>query len=92
MVYFIAENILDYRYNNLQSSSSATALIPVFSGFGTTDLIIAIFRFSFQSSFTSWATFIPLLIEGDKGSPRGERGLKGKSKYRDNKVGRSKAR
>tara|TARA_B100000315_G_scaffold105010_1_gene96265 strand:- start:152 stop:478 length:327 start_codon:yes stop_codon:yes gene_type:complete len=35
---------------------------------------------------------IPLLIEGDKGSPRGERGLKGKSKYRDNKVGRSKAR
>ena len=35
---------------------------------------------------------IPLLIEGDKGSPRGERGSKGKSKYRDNKVGRSKAR
>ena len=35
---------------------------------------------------------IPLLIEGNKGSPRGERGLKGKSKYRDNKVGRSKAR
>ena len=35
---------------------------------------------------------IPLLVEGDKGSPRGERGLKGKSKYRDNKVGRSKAR
>ena len=35
---------------------------------------------------------IPLLVEGDKGSPRGERGSKGKSKYRDNKVGRSKAR
>ena len=35
---------------------------------------------------------IPLLIEGNKGSPRGERGLKGKSKYRDNKVGLSKAR
>lgn len=35
---------------------------------------------------------IPLLIEGDKGSPKGERGLKGKSKYRDNKVGGSKAR
>ena len=35
---------------------------------------------------------IPLLIEGDKGSPRGERGSKGKSKYRDNKVGRTKAR
>ena len=35
---------------------------------------------------------IPLLIEGNKGSPRGERGLKGKSIYRDNKVGRSKAR
>tara|TARA_B100000809_G_scaffold73421_1_gene71202 strand:+ start:4688 stop:6430 length:1743 start_codon:yes stop_codon:yes gene_type:complete len=35
---------------------------------------------------------IPLLIEGDKGSPRGERGSKAKSKYRDNKVGRSKAR
>ena len=35
---------------------------------------------------------IPLLIEGDKGSPKGERGSKGKSKYRDNKVGRSKAR
>ena len=34
---------------------------------------------------------IPLLIEGDKGSPRGERGSKGKSKYRDNKVGRTKA-
>ena len=35
---------------------------------------------------------IPLLIEVDKGSLRGERGSKGKSKYRDNKVGRSKAR
>ena len=35
---------------------------------------------------------IPLLVEGDKGSPRGEQGSKGKSKYRDNKVGRSKAR
>jgi ATP-dependent RNA helicase DeaD len=35
---------------------------------------------------------IPLLIEGDKGSPRGERGSKGKLKYRDNKVGRTKAR
>ena len=35
---------------------------------------------------------IPLLIEEDKGSPRGKRGSKGKSKYRDNKVGRSKAR
>lgn len=35
---------------------------------------------------------IPLLVEGDKGSLRGERGSKGKSKYRDNKVGRSKAR
>ena len=35
---------------------------------------------------------IPLLVEGDKGSPRGERGSKGKSKYRDNKVGRAKAR
>ena len=35
---------------------------------------------------------ISLLVEGDKGSPRGERGSKGKSKYRDNKVGRSKAR
>ncbi|SVA48580.1 uncharacterized protein METZ01_LOCUS101434 [marine metagenome] len=35
---------------------------------------------------------IPLLVEGDKGSPRGERGSKGKSKYRDNKVGRVKAR
>ena len=35
---------------------------------------------------------IPLLVERDKGSPRGERGSKGKSKYRDNKVGRSKAR
>ena len=34
---------------------------------------------------------IPLLIEGDKGSPRGEGGSKGKSKYRDNKVGRTKA-
>ena len=35
---------------------------------------------------------IPLLIEGDKGSPRSERGSKGKSKYHDNKVGRAKAR
>ena len=35
---------------------------------------------------------IPLLIEVDKGSLRSERGSKGKSKYRDNKVGRSKAR
>ena len=35
---------------------------------------------------------IPLLVEGDKGSPRGGRGSKGKSKYRDNKVGRAKAR
>mgnify|MGYP001497147159 CR=1 FL=1 len=35
---------------------------------------------------------ISLLVEGDKGSPRGERGSKGKSKYRDNKVGRVKAR
>jgi len=35
---------------------------------------------------------IPLLVEGDKGRPRGEQGWKGKSKYRDNKVGRSKAR
>ena len=35
---------------------------------------------------------IPLLVEGDKGSPRGEQGSKGKSKYRDNKVGRAKAR
>ncbi len=35
---------------------------------------------------------IPLLIEGDKGSPRNERGSKRKSKYHDNKVGRAKAR
>ena len=35
---------------------------------------------------------IPLLIEVDKGSLRSERGSKGKSKYRDNKVGRAKAR
>ena len=35
---------------------------------------------------------IPLLVEGDKGSPRGESRSKGKSKYHDNKVGRSKAR
>jgi ATP-dependent RNA helicase DeaD len=35
---------------------------------------------------------IPLLIEGDKGSPRSERGSKRKSKYHDNKVGRAKAR
>ncbi|HIA30663.1 MAG TPA: DEAD/DEAH box helicase [Candidatus Marinimicrobia bacterium] len=35
---------------------------------------------------------IPLLIEVDKGSLRSERGSKGKSKYRENKVGRAKAR
>ena len=35
---------------------------------------------------------VPLLIEGDKGSPRNERGSKRKSKYHDNKVGRAKAR
>ena len=35
---------------------------------------------------------VPLLVEGDKGSPRGKRESKGKSKYRDNKVGRAKAR
>mgnify|MGYP001199062811 FL=1 len=35
---------------------------------------------------------VPLLIEGDKGSPRSERGSKRKSKYHDNKVGRAKAR
>ena len=35
---------------------------------------------------------IPLLIEVDKGSLRSERGSKGKSKYRDNKIGRAKAR
>jgi ATP-dependent RNA helicase DeaD len=35
---------------------------------------------------------ISLLVEGDKGRPRGERGSKGKSKYRDNKVGRARTR
>ena len=35
---------------------------------------------------------IPLLIEVDKGSLRSERGSKGRSKYRDNKVGRAKTR
>ena len=35
---------------------------------------------------------IPLLIEVDKGSLRSERGSKGKSKYRENKVSRAKAR